>query len=116
MAIAKSKVSDTGLPARKVRLVADMIRGRKVVDARNALRFTRAASAPVIQKLLDSACANAENAAAERQERLDTDGFVVSRIVVNEGRTLSRFRPRARGSASPIRKRSSHIEIEISEA
>jgi len=116
MAIAKSKVSDIGLPARKVRLVADMIRGRKVVDARNALYFTRTASAPVIRKLLDSACANAENAAAERQERIDTDGMVVSRIIVNEGRTLRRFRPRARGSASPIRKRSSHIEIEISES
>lgn len=113
MARAKAKVSDIGLPARKVRLVADMIRGRKVSDARNALLFTHKSSAPIIRKLLDSACANAENAAAEQHERIDTDDMVVSRIVVNEGRTLHRFRPRARGSASPIRKRSSHVEIEI---
>lgn len=114
MAIAK--VTDIGIPARKVRLVADLIRGRKVAEARNALHFTRTASAPIIRKLLDSVCANAENAAVERQERVDTDAMVVSRIVVNEGRTLRRFRPRARGSAAPIRKRSSHIEIEISES
>ena len=115
MATARAKARDEGLPARTVRQVADLIRGKKVAEARNILVFTTRASAPIIRKCLESAVANAESAAAEVRERIDTDEMVVSIILVNEGRTQRRYRPRARGRATPIRKRSSHIDLTISE-
>jgi large subunit ribosomal protein L22 len=113
MAQAKASAMGVGIPARKTRLVADLIRGKKVGEARAILEFTRKASAPVIRKVLDSAVANAENRAAERRERIDTDEMVVLRIEVGEGRTIRRFQPSCRGRALPIRKRSSHIRLEI---
>ena len=66
-------------------------------------------------KALESAVANAEHAAAEQNERIDTDEMIVRTIRVDEAETLKRFRPRARGSASQIRKRSSHLELIISD-
>lgn len=114
MPSANARVEDIPVSARKARLVADLIRGRRVADARDILRFTVKASAEPIRKLLDSAVANAENVASEKRERVDTDEFVVSYIAVNQGRTLRRFRPASRGRACPIRKRSSHVELTIS--
>jgi large subunit ribosomal protein L22 len=113
MAQAKASVTDIGIPPRKTRLVADLIRGKKVSDARAILEFTRKASAPIIKKVLESAVANAENSAAERRERIDTDDMIVTRIEVGEGRTLRRYRPASRGRALPIRKRHSHVKLEI---
>ena len=113
MAEAKASVMNCGVPARKTRLVADLIRGKKVSEARAILQFTRKASAPIIRKALESAVANAENRAAEKRERIDTDGMIVKRIEVGEGRTLGRFQPASRGRALPIRKRHSHIKLEI---
>jgi large subunit ribosomal protein L22 len=110
---AKASAMNVGIPARKTRLVADLIRGKKVGEARAILQFTRKASAPIIRKVLESAVANAENRAAEKRERIDTDDMVVKRIEVGEGRTLRRFQPASRGRALPIRKRSSHIKLEI---
>ncbi len=115
MATAKSSVKETGLPPRKVRLVADLIRGKKVAEAREILLYTTRASAPVIRKVLESAVANAENTAAEARERINTDEMIVTDIQVNEGRTLKRFMPAARGRAVPRRKRSSHIDLVISD-
>lgn len=115
MATAKAGVKETGLPARKARLVADLIRGKKVAEAREILYYTTKASAPVIRKVLESAVANAENTAAEARERVDTDEMIVTSIMVNEGRTLKRWKPAARGRAVPLRKRSSHIELVISD-
>ncbi len=115
MATAKSSVKETGLPPRKVRLVADLIRGKKVAEAREILLYTTRASAPVIRKVLESAVANAENTAAEARERINTDEMIVTNIQVNEGRTLKRFMPAARGRATPRRKRSSHIDLVISD-
>ncbi len=115
MATAKSSVKETGLPPRKVRLVANLIRGKKVAEAREILLYTTRVSAPVIRKVLESAVANAENTAAEARERIDTDEMIVTNIQVNEGRTLKRFMPVARGRAAPRRKRSSHIELVISD-
>lgn len=115
MATATASVRTIRLSPRKTRLVADLIRGKKVADARDILAYMPQASAPVIKKILESAVANAENAAAETRERIDTDEMIVATIMVNEGQTIKRFRPRARGSASPIRKRTSHIELTITD-
>ena len=115
MATAVARVKHIRISPRKVRLVADLIRGKKVSDARDILFFTSKGSAPIVRKALDSAIANAEHLAAEKNERLDTDEMFVKTIRVDEAPTLKRFRPRARGSASPIRKRSSKLELIISD-
>jgi len=113
MANAKASVKQIGIPPRKVRLVVDQIRGKRVADARAILQFTEKASAPIIRKVLESAVANAETAAAEKRERIDTDTMRITRIEVGEGMKLRRFQPSCRGRALPIRKRSSHIYLEI---
>lgn len=115
MATAVARVKRIRISPRKVRLVADLIRGKKVSDARDILYFTAKGCAPIVRKALDSAIANAEHAAAENNERIDTDDMVIKEIRVDEAETLKRFRPRARGSASPIRKRSCHLELIISD-
>jgi large subunit ribosomal protein L22 len=92
----------------KARQVVDLIRGRHVEDARRVLRFTsRAASTPVA-KVLESAVANAEHNGS-----LPADELVVARAWVDEGPTLRRFRPRALGRATRIRKRTCHISVVV---
>jgi large subunit ribosomal protein L22 len=92
----------------KARQVVDMIRGRHIEDARRVLAFTqRAASAPVV-KILNSAIANAEH-----NHELPSDELVVKRAWVDEGPTLKRFRPRALGRATRIRKRTCHISVVV---
>lgn len=114
MAVASAKVKNLSIAPRKVRLVADLIRGKKVGVARNMLQVSLKGSALPMRKLLDSAVANAENEAQMNEVRIDADEMVISRIVVNEGRTLRRFNAAARGRAVRIRKRSCHIELHIS--
>ena len=109
MAIAKLKYCRTA--PRKLRVVAAMVRGRKVVSAINELRFTKKAGARELFKLLVSAVANAED-----QGNVDIDNLVVSRVTVDQGPTLRRWRPRAMGRATRINKKSSHVFIEVSEA
>tara|TARA_R110001592_G_scaffold229240_3_gene485936 strand:- start:468 stop:818 length:351 start_codon:yes stop_codon:yes gene_type:complete len=113
MAVATAKLSNLQMSARKVRLVADLVRGQRIADARDTLQYTIKASAKPLLKLLESAVANAEFAAQEKHDDVDTDEMIVERIVVNEGRTLQRYQPAPRGRASRIRKRSSHVEIRI---
>lgn len=115
MPTAVAKLKNLQISPRKVRLVADLIRGKKVSAARDILYVTVKDSALPLRKLLASAVANAENEAAERDERIDTDDMVVSTIMVDEGRTLRRFIPAPRGRAMRIRKRSSQVFIEISD-
>lgn len=115
MATAVAKLNNLSVSARKVRLVADLIRGKKVPDARDTLEFALKASAQPLRKLLDSAVANAEESAKLKHQDIDTDEMIIEKIIVNEGRTLNRFQPAPRGRASRIRKRSSHIELVISE-
>ncbi len=115
MATANAKVKTIRIAPRKVRLVADLIRGKRVSDALSILLFTDKASAPIVRKVLESAVANAENAAAEQRQRIDTDDMRISTIMVNEGPTMRRFRPGPRGRAMRIRKRTSHIELTISD-
>jgi large subunit ribosomal protein L22 len=99
----------------KMRLVADEIRMKNMNDALAYLAFSKKHAAVQIAKTLRSAVANAEHAAREGNTSLDVDALYVKRIVVNEGPKLKRFMPAAMGRATPIAKRTSHIEIEIAE-
>ena len=94
---------------RKARLVVDHIRGKSIDQARAILNHTPKAAARDVLKLLESAVANAEN-----NHELDPDDLVVRKIYVDEGPTLKRYRPRALGRATRIRKRTSHMTIQLS--
>jgi large subunit ribosomal protein L22 len=98
----------------KMRLVIDEIRGRDVNEALSYLAFSKKHAAKQIEKVLRSAVANAEHAAREQNEPLDVDALFVSRAVINEGPKLKRFIPAAMGRATPIQKRTSHVEIVVS--
>ncbi|HIS39754.1 MAG TPA: 50S ribosomal protein L22 [Candidatus Aphodovivens avistercoris] len=91
---------------RKARVVVDQIRGKSVVRAREILAFTNRGIAETVEKTLNSAVANAEN-----QHHVRPESLVVKACYVDEGPTLKRIRPRAKGSASRINKRTSHITI-----
>ncbi|MEA2477087.1 MAG: large subunit ribosomal protein [Actinomycetota bacterium] len=92
----------------KARQVVDLIRGRHVDDARRVLRFTPRAAATDVGKILESAVANAEH-----NRGLPTDELVVARAWVDEGPTLKRYRPRAMGRATRVRKRTCHISVVV---
>jgi large subunit ribosomal protein L22 len=96
---------------RKVRLVVDLIRGLSVVEAERRLVFLKKDAARPVLKLLKSAIANAEH-----NFKLDPATLVVKTIAADGGATLKRFRPRAHGSAAPIRKRTTHITIVLAPA
>jgi large subunit ribosomal protein L22 len=96
--------------ARKARLVTDLIRGRSVPEARTILAFSKRAVAEDVEKVLRSAVANAES---RPDLHWNGDELVVLTAYVDEGPTLKRFRPRARGRASAIRKRMCHITVEL---
>ena len=98
------------ISARKVKIVADLIRGKKVDEALAIVKFTPKASSEVLEKLLNSAIANAEN-----NHGMNRGNLVVSEIYANQGPTMKRIRPAAKGSASRIRKRTSHITIKLRE-
>jgi large subunit ribosomal protein L22 len=100
--------------ARKMRLVIDQIRGRGVPEAYAILRFSKKLAAKQIHKVLKSAVANAEQHAQRANVPLDVDGLRVGYAVVNEGPTLKRFGSAAMGRATPILKRTSHVEIHVS--
>ncbi len=98
------------LSAQKARLVADQIRGKAVEDALQLLAFNPKKGAAIIRKVLDSAIANAEH-----NEGADVDELRVSTICVDEGMTMKRIRPRAKGKADRILKRSCHITIKLAD-
>ncbi len=95
----------------KMRLVADQIRGKSVNEALGLLRFSKKHAATQIEKVLNSAVANGEFKAREADDSMDVDTLYIKHIVVNEGPALRRFMPAAQGRATPIRKRTSHVEI-----
>lgn len=95
---------------RKVRLVADLVRGKRADESLRTLEFTPKRASKTIAKLIESAIANATNNDNKKPENL-----YVSEIKVDEGFTLKRFRPRARGRAARIRKRTSHIAVTLAE-
>src|SRR4051794_12407151 len=94
---------------RKARLVVDHIRGKSIDEARAILQHTPRAAAVDVLKLLESAVANAEN-----NHELVADDLVIRKVYVDEGPTLKRYRPRALGRATRIRKRTSHMTIQLS--
>lgn len=96
---------------RKVRVVADLVRRKKVEDAINILNFNPRKAAQPIAKLLNSAVAN-----ADEKGDIDVDTLYVKTIMVDEGPTMKRFRPRAMGRATRINKRTSHITVVLAEA
>lgn len=107
METAKAKLSMYRQSPRKVRLVVDAIRGKKVAEALETLRFADKRAAGPIEKLVNSAISNAKGLG------LEEESLIVSKITVDEGQTLQRRRARARGAAFPIRKRTSHIFVEL---
>ncbi|WP_048601060.1 50S ribosomal protein L22 [Rubeoparvulum massiliense] len=107
---AKAVVRYVRIAPRKVRLVVDLIRGKQVGEALAILRHTPKVASPVVEKLLNSAIANAEH-----NYEMNVDQLVVSKVFVDEGPTMKRFRPRAMGRASRINKRTSHITLVLSD-
>lgn len=107
---AKATAQTVRIAPRKVRLVVDLIRGKKVGEAIAILQLTPRAASPVVEKLLKSAIANAEH-----NYEMDAENLIVSEVFVDEGPTMKRFRPRAQGRASAINKRTSHITVVVSE-
>ena len=103
---AKAVAKYVRVSPRKARVVIDQVRGKDVVRAREILRFSERAIAETIEKVLNSAVANAEN-----NHGMSTDNLVVKAAFVDEGPTFKRIRPHAKGSAARIRKRTSHITI-----
>ena len=99
--------------SRKMRLVIDLIRGKNVNEAYALLQFNKKLAAKQIAKTLKSAVANAEQKALRDNERFDVDTLTVTKAIVNMGSPLKRFSAAAQGRATPIRKRTSHIEIHV---
>ncbi len=106
-----AKLKGAQISAQKARLVADQVRGKGVEDALDLLTFSNKKAAHIIKKILDSAIANAEN-----NEGADVDELKVSSIYVDEGMTMKRLRPRAKGRADRIFKRSCHITIKVADS
>lgn len=96
---------------RKVRLVVDQIRGKSVNEAYAILQFSKKAAAEPVGKTLRSAVANAQDRSQDEGDLIDVDDLIVQAAFVDEGATLRRWRARAQGRASPIRKRTSHITV-----
>jgi len=107
----KVVAKDIGMPARKVRLIVDAVRGKSVDEALTTLSFMPSPAARIVAKAVKSAAANAEN-----NYQMPSSGLRIAAIYADEGRTLKRFRPKARGRISPILKRSSHVTVLVEEA
>jgi large subunit ribosomal protein L22 len=108
--MVKAELKNYRQSSRKVRLVADLVRGKKVNDALDLLTFTIKRASDPIKKLIESAIANAEH-----NFNLNKDNLFISEIRVDEGPTLKRHRPRAHGRAFMIRKRTSRVLISLDE-
>ena len=110
---ARAVAKGVRMSPRKMRLVIDEIRGKDINEAYGLLKFSKKAASEPIDKCLRSAVANAVYQADEEGEVLDVDELVVREAYVDEGPTLQRWRPRAFGRATPVRKRSSHVTIVV---
>ena len=107
---ASAKLSYARISSRKVKATIDLIRNKKVGEALAILKLSPKAAAEIVEKLLKSAIANAEN-----NFGMDVEKLYVSEIYANQGPTLKRVRPRAQGRAFRIRKRTSHITVVVKE-
>jgi large subunit ribosomal protein L22 len=101
---------DVGISPRKARLAVNTVKGKKVDEALTTLRFLSAPTGKAVAKVIKSAVANAEN-----NFQMSPSDLRIVHIVANEGHTLKRFRPKARGRVNPILKRSSHITVFVAE-
>lgn len=106
----KAVAKDIGVSPRKIRLVINMVRGKKVTEALIILNFLPTPAAKAVAKLVKSAAANAEN-----NFQMSPGDLKITDIFVDKGHTLKRFRPQSRGHMSPILKRSSHITVFVAE-
>ena len=106
-----AKLKGAQISAQKVRLVANQVRGLRVEEALGLLEFSSKKAAHIVKKVLNSAIANAEN-----NEGADVDELEVSSIFVDEGMTMKRLRPRAKGRADRILKRSCHVTIKVADS
>lgn len=107
---AVATLKNARISARKVKIVADLIRGKDAKEALAIVKFTPKASSEIIEKLLKSAIANAEN-----NHGMKSNNLYVAEIYANQGPTMKRIRPAAKGSAVRIRKRTSNITIKLRE-
>ncbi|MEM1191330.1 MAG: 50S ribosomal protein L22 [Pseudomonadota bacterium] len=105
-----AKLKGARISAQKARLVADQVRGKPVEEALAVLEFSNKKAAHIVRKVLNSAIANAEN-----NEGADVDELKVSSIFVDEGMTMKRIQPRAKGRADRIFKRSCHITVKVAD-
>ena len=105
-----AKLKGARMSAQKARLVADQIRGKSVESALEILQFSGRKGADIIKKVLESAIANAEH-----NDGADVDELKVSTIFVDEGMTMKRIKPRAKGRADRVLKRSCHITVKVAE-
>lgn len=106
----KAVAKDVGISPQKVRLVLDMVRGKKVDEALTVLNFLPTPAAKAVAKLIKSAAANAEN-----NFQMSPAELRISNIYCDQGRTLKRYRPQSRGRINPILKRSSHLTVFVVE-
>lgn len=107
---ARAEAKHIRISSRKMKPIADMVRGKQVKDAQAILKFTPRKGAEIFLKVLNSAVANAEN-----NHHMDVSTLFVKEIYTNQGPTMKRWRAGARGSASPILKRSSHVGVVVAE-
>ena len=105
-----AKANRLSISPQKARLVVDQVRGKKVGDALDILGFSQQKAAGLVRKVVESAIANAEN-----NEGADVDDLKICEIYVNEGMTMKRIRPRAKGRADRILKRTSHITVTVTD-
>ena len=105
-----AKLKGARIAAQKARLVADQIRGESVESALEVLQFSKKKPAAILKKIVESAVANAEH-----NDGLDVDELKISAVYVDEGMTMKRIRPRAKGRADRILKRSCHITVKVKE-
>ena len=112
---AKASARHVRVTPQKARRVVDLIRGKQAGEAVAVLKFAPQAAGETVLKVVESAIANAREAAKRSNERLDEADLYISEVFVDEGPTLKRFRPRAQGRASQILKRTSHITVVVAE-
>ncbi|HDZ90836.1 MAG: 50S ribosomal protein L22 [Deltaproteobacteria bacterium] len=106
----RAKARFVRISPQKIRLIMGQVRGKRVEEALNMLSFAPQRGAGILKKLLDSAVAN-----AQQNADIDVDSLYISRIYADEGPTLKRWRPRAQGRATRIRKRTSHLTVVLDE-
>ena len=108
---ARAELRHARISSRKVKIVIDTVRGKSAKEAVATLKYTNKAAAPVVAKLLKSAMANAVN-----NHQMDESKLYIAEIYANQGPTMKRIMPRARGRANRINKRTSHIVVVLKEA